>query len=306
MLMFIYEPCLGLSDLLLQVFNSFLKTQFKGVPGEEQVLEKQYLILQADGNRIDQEEWAITVFPGSSLVMSVLMDRVAPWVDENRCPRSGCSGHAKIDKDEKVFKIWYFHPLKLLNKEDLLTILSERCDMKFSSKPRHLDNQFRQQSDQTTEAGARLSQRKSRAQEQNLTLDVGPTFMQEQALKEEVEESEFWIQRQTQNIESEWRAFKRVHLQAMSQFLQTIHRIVTSYYQTYDINHTRAKFPRAETYLVERLGKAVSRRRQYVQYRKGHHMKLNAHMGYFSSTYPYYFECPVCFKMISHNQTSWS
>ncbi|KAK2761691.1 hypothetical protein FQN54_001519 [Arachnomyces sp. PD_36] len=50
--------------------------------------------------------------------------------------------------------------------------------------------------------------------------------------------------------------------------------IDTSYYEQYDIMHVRQKFPQAEEYLVIRLGRAISRRRQYLQYREAHHKKL--------------------------------
>lgn len=50
--------------------------------------------------------------------------------------------------------------------------------------------------------------------------------------------------------------------------------IDTSHYEAFDIDHVRGKFPRAEEYLVIRLGKAISRRRQYLQYRDEHQKKL--------------------------------
>lgn len=39
-----------------------------------------------------------------------------------------------------------------------------------------------------------------------------------------------------------------------------------SHYLPYDIEHVRNEFPRAKDYMVERLGKAISRRRVYLQY----------------------------------------
>lgn len=41
-----------------------------------------------------------------------------------------------------------------------------------------------------------------------------------------------------------------------------------------DIEHVRMKFPLVSDQLVERLGKSISRHRQYFQYRKEHHEKL--------------------------------
>ncbi|KAF2658684.1 hypothetical protein K491DRAFT_652646, partial [Lophiostoma macrostomum CBS 122681] len=47
-----------------------------------------------------------------------------------------------------------------------------------------------------------------------------------------------------------------------------------SYFEAFDIDHVRSKFPQAEEFLVLRLGKAISRRRQYLRYRDEHQKKL--------------------------------
>lgn len=49
--------------------------------------------------------------------------------------------------------------------------------------------------------------------------------------------------------------------------------IVSSYTQ-WDINHIREKFSRLDDKLVDRLGMAMSRRRQYIKYREEHSKKL--------------------------------
>lgn len=51
-------------------------------------------------------------------------------------------------------------------------------------------------------------------------------------------------------------------------------QINTSYFEPFDIGHIQAKFPNTEGYLINRLGKAISRRRQYLKYRDEHHKKL--------------------------------
>ena len=50
--------------------------------------------------------------------------------------------------------------------------------------------------------------------------------------------------------------------------------IDTSFYEPFDIEHVRQKFPMAKEFLVSRLGKAISRRRQYLKYRELHRAKL--------------------------------
>jgi hypothetical protein len=51
-------------------------------------------------------------------------------------------------------------------------------------------------------------------------------------------------------------------------------QINVAHYETFDVQHVRGKFPRAQEYLVLRLGKAISRRRQYLRYREEHRKKL--------------------------------
>ncbi|RYP33748.1 hypothetical protein DL767_004615 [Monosporascus sp. MG133] len=47
-----------------------------------------------------------------------------------------------------------------------------------------------------------------------------------------------------------------------------------SYFEEYDMLHVKAKYPGCPGYLVERLGRANSGRRQYLSYREEHHQKL--------------------------------
>lgn len=44
----------------------------------------------------------------------------------------------------------------------------------------------------------------------------------------------------------------------------------TSYYQPFDIQHVRNKFPRVDERVASRLGKMISRRRQVLRYRESH------------------------------------
>ncbi|KAK4040937.1 hypothetical protein C8A01DRAFT_34994 [Parachaetomium inaequale] len=47
-----------------------------------------------------------------------------------------------------------------------------------------------------------------------------------------------------------------------------------SHFEPFDIQHVRSKFDDIQLWLAERLGKAISRRRQYLRYRQSHHEKL--------------------------------
>lgn len=49
---------------------------------------------------------------------------------------------------------------------------------------------------------------------------------------------------------------------------------IPSIFETWDIQHISNKFPTAPAFLIERLGKANSTRRQLLQYYKNHHDKI--------------------------------
>ena len=50
--------------------------------------------------------------------------------------------------------------------------------------------------------------------------------------------------------------------------------IDVSHFERYDIDHVKYKCPNAPDFLIERLGKAISRRRQFLKYRERHATKL--------------------------------
>lgn len=51
-------------------------------------------------------------------------------------------------------------------------------------------------------------------------------------------------------------------------------RFDQSFRQPWDEQHVRDKYPDAPEWLPERLGKAISRRRQFLEYRKTHHEQI--------------------------------
>ncbi|KAK5989762.1 hypothetical protein PT974_08022 [Cladobotryum mycophilum] len=54
----------------------------------------------------------------------------------------------------------------------------------------------------------------------------------------------------------------------------------TSHFEKFDIHHVRSKFGGASGTLTERLGRAISRRRQYFKYREMHHQKLSQDLDF--------------------------
>ncbi|KAJ3544771.1 hypothetical protein NM208_g2880 [Fusarium decemcellulare] len=51
--------------------------------------------------------------------------------------------------------------------------------------------------------------------------------------------------------------------------------IDASHYEQFDTQHVRDKFEHIDQSVAKRLGKAISRRRQYFKYRESHHLKLS-------------------------------
>ena len=56
--------------------------------------------------------------------------------------------------------------------------------------------------------------------------------------------------------------------------------ITASRYEPYDIQHVLSKFPKADIDVTIRLGVAISRRREYFNYRHSHHEKLAAGLDF--------------------------
>lgn len=54
-----------------------------------------------------------------------------------------------------------------------------------------------------------------------------------------------------------------------------VRSIDKSHFEQHDMGHVQAKFPDIPQYLAERLGRAISSRRQYLTYREVHHEKLS-------------------------------
>jgi hypothetical protein len=59
-----------------------------------------------------------------------------------------------------------------------------------------------------------------------------------------------------------------------------------SHFEQHDILHTRAKYPDCANYLAERLGRAISGRRQYLSYRELHHQKLTKNVELIGLEHP--------------------
>ncbi|CAO2647556.1 Nn.00g084780.m01.CDS01 [Neocucurbitaria sp. VM-36] len=312
----------------IEVFNSYLRIQFKGLPGEQKVLQRQYLILDTspNGSLISEEEWGNMIFPGASLVMSALVEQMGMQEMLNRCPRIGCNGHG-VTKDRSAFKA------------------CDQCGMEFTAARSTNLLSAKKIPDRTPEPrGAIHRDTRSKQPRANGSTPRKRHLKQDRPSEEDPEESQFWQENAEPSEETkrELRVFKRVHLQAPSPFMQTMHRIDKSHFLPYDIQYVQAKFPIAPDYLVERLGKAISRRRKYLSYRENHHIRIQRQQNVDSSNSavfgPLYmepledtisqtsyattvhvqvvapplpeaayrdefYECPICFRIISIQTT---
>ena len=62
--------------------------------------------------------------------------------------------------------------------------------------------------------------------------------------------------------------------------------ISVSHYEPFDVQHAKSKFPAAEVSLITHLGRAITRRRQFLEYQKQNHEKL---------AYPYQVDLPASY-----------
>lgn len=91
------------------MFDTFLRGEFKDKPGQERVLQKQYLIMDTKSadSIITEEEWSQLVFPGSHLTMLILTEQLQSLYAANECPKQGCTGEGELGGGLSAFMIWF-------------------------------------------------------------------------------------------------------------------------------------------------------------------------------------------------------
>ena len=79
------------------VFESMLRSEFRGLPGEGKVLAGDHILMNSviHGLESDKDAWERSVFPGTKLKMSVIMKALRAN-DRSSCLRPGCSGVATL------------------------------------------------------------------------------------------------------------------------------------------------------------------------------------------------------------------
>lgn len=86
----------------VQVFEAFLKSNFKGLPGEGKIISGDYYLLDSNirGLIINKAHWERLVFPGRKVSMSILIKALSR--DERTCPRPGCAGKSASAADQQT------------------------------------------------------------------------------------------------------------------------------------------------------------------------------------------------------------
>ena len=84
------------------VFDSMLRCEFKGLPGEQEVIGGDYVLMnsQVHGVTIGKEAWQRMVFPGTKIKMSVVLETFQ--VVGGFCPRPNCPGTVEISAKNPV------------------------------------------------------------------------------------------------------------------------------------------------------------------------------------------------------------
>ncbi len=86
------------------VFDSMLRCEFKGLPGEQKVIGGDYVLMnsQLRGVTIGKESWQRMVFPGTRIKMSVVLETFE--VVGGFCPRPNCPGEVEISAKDPVVR----------------------------------------------------------------------------------------------------------------------------------------------------------------------------------------------------------
>ena len=104
-----FEDVLGRKKLLpydyfrhWDVFDSMLRCEFKGLPGEQKVIGGDYVLMdsQVHGVTIGKEAWQRMVFPGTKIKMSSVLETFQ--VVGGFCPRPNCPGTVEISAKNPV------------------------------------------------------------------------------------------------------------------------------------------------------------------------------------------------------------
>jgi hypothetical protein len=106
-----------------------LKCEFRGIPGEQKVLQRQFHIMdyRAHGHIINKNSWSQFVHPGTKISMSMIISTLC--VKNGRCPRPYFSGKSEI-QPAQTYVICYVDDFKVMAL-DPLTLISPECNLTY-------------------------------------------------------------------------------------------------------------------------------------------------------------------------------
>ena len=90
-----------------QLFEGFLRTQFKDKPGEDKISKGLFHIIDVKnkGAIVRKEHWHRTISPGATLTMSMIMSYLRRQT--GCCPRPDCIGVGLTESGDSNVLVWY-------------------------------------------------------------------------------------------------------------------------------------------------------------------------------------------------------
>lgn len=115
-----------------QVFKSLLGCNFQNKPGGQSVDCDQYCIIDARFGTIliGREEWSQRVFPGSRLVMSIIIESLRR--KQGSCPRRQCQETDEQSGESPQFVVWSVNPIARFHQA--LIGGSSKCGLEYASR----------------------------------------------------------------------------------------------------------------------------------------------------------------------------
>lgn len=86
------------------VFNTFLRESFMGVPGQRYIFNQQYRLADSKNELVDSTTWQETIIKRSNIITSVMLEKLTDDEDGTSCPRCWMP---KTSTEQSVVVQWY-------------------------------------------------------------------------------------------------------------------------------------------------------------------------------------------------------
>lgn len=89
------------------MFDAMLRVDFKDRPGEDNIKQGRFYILNDTNQQeiMSKSNWEQTIFPGTAVVMSMILSLVR--ILGEICPKPGCKTKGKRISEASRFFKWY-------------------------------------------------------------------------------------------------------------------------------------------------------------------------------------------------------